>query len=183
MTTYDATSDDFRNLKNPYTGEAMHVKMLVGSGEPKFFCPDTYSTAMRFPGGREMYAAWCRTDGVLNTREGEPIRCAYTGEFLTPEQDDGGHYFSGGFDPRIPRPKDEFLHFAWMRKGESPYALGDARAEPVSGKSDPRSSKTIEADATSEKLAEGVMERSGLAKSLLKQTVVNGASLRKAARK
>lgn len=180
MTTYDVTANGFRDLRNPYTGEPMNVKMLVGSGEPMFFCPDTYSTAERFPDGRTMYNMWCRTGGVLSTKVGEPLRCAYTGEFLQPAEDAGGHYFKGGFDPRIPRTRRQFLHFAWMRNGESPYPDGpdDPRVDPVSDKSPQATSKMIEADSVSEELAAGVMERSHL--DLPKKTVVNGASFRKA---
>ena len=180
MTTYDVTANGFRDLKNPYTGEPMRVKMLVGAGEPKFFCPDTYSTAERFKDGRTMYNMWCRTDGVLATKVGEPIRCAYTGEFLVPAEDAGGHYFTGGFDPRIPRTKQQFLHFAWMRNGESPYpeTADAARVDPVAEKPAPKSSKTIEANSVSEELAAGVMARARV--DLPKKTVVKGASFRKA---
>ena len=179
MTTYDVTANGFRDLKNPYTGETMRVKMIVGAGEPKFFCPDTYSTAARFGDERTRYNMWCRTDGVLATKVGEPLRCAYTGEFLTPVWDAGGYYFVGGFDPRIPRSKQQFLHFAWMRNGESPYpeTTGSSRVDPVSEKPGAASSKTIEANEVSEELAAGVMARAHV--DLPKKTVVNGASFRR----
>lgn len=122
--TIDCTGEDFRGLVDPYTGKPLHVKMTVAS-PPRFFCPDAYSTATRFPTAREAYDAWAREGGISGAREGRPIRCAYTGETLVPRHDGTGHWFEGGFDPRMLRTRAEFLRLATMRDGKSPVGVAD----------------------------------------------------------
>ena len=121
MTT-KVTSDDFANLKNPYTGESLAVQMTIVPGrDPMFSCPDTYSTADVYPSKEECIVAWDRKDGVSGLRTNQPIRCAYTGEALVPVKTALGWKFAGGFDPHMFYTRDEFLRLATMRDGKPGY--------------------------------------------------------------
>ena len=114
----DCNGSAFAGLKNPYTGERMHVKMLVREGaEPLFFAPGEYDTCNREPSARAAYDNWSRIDGVAGLRAGQAITCAYTGETLTPAKDGEQHWFVGGFNPSHLYPRDEFLYYATMRNG------------------------------------------------------------------
>ena len=116
------TADEFRKLENPYTGKPMDVYMLVGAGPvPLFHCgPDEYRTQSPFETAELAKLAWSRKDGVEGGRSG-PVVCAYTGEPLSADATPDGFAFSGGFDPRVLRSREWFLHFAAMRGGVSPY--------------------------------------------------------------
>ena len=112
-------AEKFRNIRNPYTGETMEVKMVTGDGVPLFFAPGQYSTAKHFATAREAIDAWDRTDGVTGLKARDSLRCAYTGEPLTVEEDSAGFYLAGGFDPCAMHTDDEFLLYATMRDGVS----------------------------------------------------------------
>lgn len=121
-TILEVTSPAFRGLTNPYTGEEIKVKMMVPKrGEPLFFAPDTYSTAARFPSRAAAVAAYDMTDGRAGLRAGKPFVCAYTGELLRPRSNGSEAWFDGGFDPRRLRSRAEFLYYAAMRGGKSPF--------------------------------------------------------------
>lgn len=114
-TIVDCTGPNFRNILNPYTGEAMKIKMLVTPKGALYFAPDTYSTTQSFDSVAEARRQWSRIDGVYGCRKSDDVaRCAYTGEVLTP-QDDGSYL--GGFDPTMFHPLAEFLYFATMCDG------------------------------------------------------------------
>lgn len=114
-TIVDCTGPNFRNILNPYTGEAMKIKMLVTPKGALYFAPDTYSTSQSFGSVAEARRQWSRVNGVYGCRESDDVaRCAYTGEVLIPQED--GSY-RGGFDPTLFHPLDEFLYFATMRDG------------------------------------------------------------------
>lgn len=114
--TVTVTSSRFRGLANPYTGDPMVVKMTVPrSGPPMFFSPDTYTPCSALPTRRESCEAAQRRGGV---RTPAAPTCPYTGERLEQRFLDGlGWFYAGGFDPRVPRPADEFLYYATMRGG------------------------------------------------------------------
>ena len=121
MTT-KVTSDDFANLKNPYTGDPLAVQMTIVPGrDPMFSCPDTYSTSDVYPSKEECIVAWDRKDGISGLRTNQPIRCAYTGEILSPVKTALGWKFAGGFDPHMFYTRDEFLRLATMRDGTPGY--------------------------------------------------------------
>ena len=122
MQNVKVTADEFRELRNPYTGEPMDVWMLVGAGPvPLFHCAEgEYATQDRFPTAEEAALAWSRRDGVEGMAS-PPFVCAYTGEVLSASQDEGGFAFSGGFNPKMLYPRDEFLYRAAMRDGVSPF--------------------------------------------------------------
>lgn len=114
-----ATSDDFANIVNPYTGKPMEVFMNVADdGQVTFFSPDTYSPSDRFDTAELCYRKWSRINGVENRKAGKPICCAYTGEALAlvPSAFGGFHYV-GGFDPHVFHSREEFLYYATMRDG------------------------------------------------------------------
>ena len=137
MNTVDCTGEAFRGIADPYTGEPLRVKMLVTKSSPRFFAPAAYSPCVRYGTAKAAYDAWARKDGIAGARKGREIRCAYTGELLTPMHDETGYWFDGGFDPRRFWSREEFLRYARMRDGESPVPAGPAdrvlpaRTEPV----------------------------------------------------
>lgn len=113
------TSRDFDGITNPYTGEPMVVKMVVGCGpEPLFHAPDTYSPNDVQSTTKLLYELWSRVDGRQGLRTGQP-KCAYTGKPLTVTEFAGGYHFTGGFDPRMLLPRGEFLYYATMRDGRA----------------------------------------------------------------
>lgn len=176
------TSDEFKGLLNPYTGEPMTVMMIVGGPGPvKFYSTGTYSTTDRFPSAKAAYEAWSRVGGVSGVRTGGPVLCAYTGAPLSRMKDDAGYYLVGGFDPAVPRVREEFRRLVWMRDGKSPYekAAGAAqRVDPAGGgKAAWAGRKEISATDETLGLAAGVMKTSGFTPP--KKTVVNGTSLPK----
>lgn len=115
------TSQNFQGLTNPYTGEPMVVFMHVSPSGVKFTCPDTFSTADPAETTGELYARWNRKNGVTGLRAGSPIACAYTGELLSQGTRFGKPCYTGGFDPHMFYSREEFLYYAWMRDGKSPY--------------------------------------------------------------
>ena len=122
---YKCSGPRFGQIDNPYTGKTMQVMMRVSrTGDIRMFAPDTYSTADFFPSAKEAYRAWNRVTGVEGLKDGEPPTCAYTGKPLRLVQTEDGWHYEGGFDPHLLRPRDEFLYFAAMRGGKSPYAPG-----------------------------------------------------------
>lgn len=161
-TILDVTAPVFRGLKNPYTGEPLKVKMLVPkSGAPLFFAPDAYSTTKRFPTRAEMVAAWNRVDGVGGMKDGQPFRCAYTGEPLRPVSNGAEAWFEGGFDPTIFHRREEFLYYATMRDGKAvrpvPRPLPPVRMKqetPPPETTDDREEISADALKVGEKIAE-----------------------------
>ena len=114
------TADEFRKLRNPYTGKPMDVRMVVGP-VPLFHCgPGEYSTSDRFPTAELAKLAWSRRDGVEGMA-GPPFVCAYTGAPLSADPSPDGFAFSGGFNPKMFYTREEFLYRASMRNGVSPY--------------------------------------------------------------
>ena len=121
---YDCDGVDFDGLKNPYTGERLAVKMLVcPGGRTLFAAPGAYAPAVyRAPSSVEAYRKWDRVDGKegLRTAQYQAVVCAWTGEPLAMTRTERGWALSGGFDPTVFRPRDEFLYYAEMRNGVSP---------------------------------------------------------------
>lgn len=121
---YDCDGVDFDGLKNPYDGERLAVKMLVcPDGRTLFAAPGAYAPAVfRAKSSVEAYRMWDRVDGKegLRTAQYKAVVCAWTGEPLTMTRTERGWALSGGFDPTVFRPRDEFLYYAEMRMGSSP---------------------------------------------------------------
>lgn len=118
-TEVTVTSKEFDGIINPYTGQIIKVKMIVGCGpEPLFHAVDTYSTADLCQTTSELYRLWSRVDGREGLRSGQP-KCAYTGEALSVQEVDGQFRFTGGFDPRVLMTREEFIYFATMRDGKT----------------------------------------------------------------
>lgn len=118
MTEVTVTSRDFDDVKNPYTGKTMVVKMIVGAGpDPLFHAPDEFSTSSLQKTTKDLYRLWGRVDGLEGLRNGAP-KCAYSGEPLTVRETEGMFYFEGGFDPKRFYTRDEFLYLATMRDGK-----------------------------------------------------------------
>ena len=117
---YECTGPRFEGILNRYTGEPMKVRMAVSrDGRTRYFSPDTYSTADRFPTAKEAYRAWNRVDGVEGLKDGRPITCAYTGVPLKLVHDELGWGYAGGFDPHLLYSRADFLRLATMRDGEA----------------------------------------------------------------
>jgi hypothetical protein len=94
---------------------------IDGAGRVTFTCPDTYSTAAPAETTEKLYDLWSRINGVSGFKSGKPIKCAYTGEFLSPSTSFGKPCYEGGFDPRRFYTREEFLYYAWMRDGISKF--------------------------------------------------------------
>lgn len=138
MSPVSCTGRDFEGLVNPYTGEPLAVGMIATpSGRCLFAAPDAYSTAWSFGSPGEAYDAWAREAGIAGVRRGQPIRCAYTGEALAPEETPDGRFrYRGGFDPNVFRPRAEFLYYATMRDGRAARPVPEPEA-PVGAPSAP----------------------------------------------
>ena len=118
-TRVKCTGRDFVGITNAYTGEPVSTDMLVGKdGTCLFGAPDTFSTDPWFPTKEAAYAAWNRSEGIEGARSGEVIKCAYTGAALVLEHSELGYRYAGGFDPRIFRPRHEYLNGITMRGGK-----------------------------------------------------------------
>jgi len=164
--TIPCTGKDFKGLTDPHTGRPLEVVMLVGGPKgPLFAAPKAYAPAQRFATSKGAYDAWCRSEGIDGARAGEPIACAYTGERLVPASDVGGHYFKGGFDPRVFRPRAEFLYYAAMRAGKSTFPPPKPETPVETVKEPPKPTKTHGIELTDEAMdfAEDAMKKSGFA--------------------
>lgn len=119
-TRIKCTGRDFTGIINPYTGVPVVTEMLVlPSGECLFGAPDTYSPSAWVQDAREAYRLWSRDMGVDGARKGQKITCAFTGEGLSIETDPQlGTRYAGGFDPRVFRPRHEYLNGITMLRGE-----------------------------------------------------------------
>lgn len=150
----------FRGLRNPYTGEAVEVEMVIPAGGVPLFhsARRTYSTSDVFPTFEEARAAWDRKDGVSGLKgPSAPMTCAYTGEPLSPVRTPRGVYLTGGFDPNLLAPREEFL--AKMR-GEKPRP--PARVEPVRRTQARRSRPQAELTDGSMAVVEDAARKSGV---------------------
>lgn len=131
--TYDCSGPRFGELVNPYSGERILVKMSVSrTGRVRYFAPDTYSPAQFFPTAKEAFRHWNRVNGVEGMKDRKPIVCAYSGRPLTLEHTAEGYHYVGGVDLHMLYDRGEFLYFAAMRDGKSPYpapAGEDVRVE------------------------------------------------------
>lgn len=108
-----ATSDEFSRLEDPYTGARLTVCMKATPEGPLFYSPD--ATSPRDP------PAWFA---------GRHSMCLYTGAPFAVRDIGGRTVLLGGFDPRVPIPRESFLHYIAMRGGSSPYPLsGGPRVE------------------------------------------------------
>lgn len=127
MQSTNVASSDFAGLVNPYTGEPMRVRTVTGHGPESLYCaPDTFSTNDLQRSVNRLYELWSRVNGRQGCRSGLP-KCAYTGRPLTVVKLDGGYHFDGGFDPKKPVPREEFLRFAAMRDGKPVESLKSGR--------------------------------------------------------
>lgn len=102
-TTLHAESSEFTSLTDAYTGERLEVFMVATPDGPKFCAPDAESPR--------------------RVRSDEPttLMCPYTGKALVPCRTPSGWFMTGGFDPGLPRAREEFLYYATMRNGKSRY--------------------------------------------------------------
>lgn len=120
---YDCSGPRFGELKNPYTGEKILVKMSVSkTGRVKFFAPDTYSPAQFFKTAKEAYRHWNRVNGVEGMKDRKVITCAYTGKPMSLEHTTEGYHYVGGVDLRMFYDRGMFLYYATMRNGVSEYS-------------------------------------------------------------
>lgn len=117
------TSEEFLRLRNPYTGLPMKTVMVVTeSGCPLFHAaPEEYSPSREQESPQRCYDLWNRIDGVSGMKNGQQIRCAYTGDVLSLVHTDRGCRYDGGFNPHMLYTRDEFLYRASMRGGVSKY--------------------------------------------------------------
>lgn len=116
----ECNAERFAALRNPYTGEAIKVLMLVtGTGVPMFKADRTYSTYDACKSSEEAFNLWSRVNGVAGLRSIEDLRCAYTGEKLGITRDDEGFRLTGGFDPNRFYPGEQFMYYATMRDGKA----------------------------------------------------------------
>lgn len=93
------TSTDFAGLTDAYTGELMPVVMRGTPAGPLFLSPSATSPR-----------DYC-------TSSDGPTKCPYTGEPFVIRVIGGHRIRLGGFDPRIPQPRESFLYYATMRNG------------------------------------------------------------------
>lgn len=131
MEKITCTGRSFDGLVNLYTGEPMVVVMHVRPGKvPMFSAPDTFDpTIDTFPTSKEAFESWTRVDGLKGLRSGVPA-CPYTGETMRIEETSFGYRFVGGFRPKMPQTREEFLAKARAR-GSMPEIPQAQIVEPV----------------------------------------------------
>ena len=110
-------------FEDAYTGRDVRVFMDDASGSPLYCAPEATSP-------RSFYDSM---DDAMRTL-GPALVCPYTGEALRPVRDGDAVMFVGGWDPRRPIPRQDFLRYASMRAGESPVSPDARRIEPVDEK-------------------------------------------------
>lgn len=117
------TGEEFLKLKNPYTGLPIRTIMVVtGTGDPLFHAdPSEYATSDEQETAQRCYDLWNRVNGVGGMKNGQQIRCAYTGETLTIVHTATGVRYDGGFNPHMLYRREEYLYRASMRGGVSKY--------------------------------------------------------------
>jgi hypothetical protein len=98
-----AESSEFVDLTDAYTGVDIKVYMKPTPDGPLFFSPDATSPR------------------ALLTTELKVQTCPYTGETFKKHKVASGWFMSKGFDPRLPRQREEFLYYVTMRDGKSKY--------------------------------------------------------------
>lgn len=103
-----------------YTGTEVPVEMDVSDGTARLLAPSAVSPRTFYPSMDEARKAL-----------GPDLVCPYTGEALRPVRDGEAVMFVGGWDPRRPVPRQEFLRYAAMRAGESPVPAEAGRVEPA----------------------------------------------------
>lgn len=156
------TADEFKDLRCPYTGEPLEVRMLIVPGQPpRFHAPSAYSPAEPCSSPEEAYRRWNRVDGVEGLKSDTPVVCAYTGAPLSPAHCPDGYFFNGGFDPRMFHSREDFLRLASSRGGVSSWSGTDSRVEAVPPDMTPEKPREIDTDPTDEALhiAEKVLEK------------------------
>lgn len=187
---YDCDGVTFDDLKNPYTGEKIAVKMLVcPNGATLFAAPGTYSPGtVPADSSAAAYRLWNRVDGKegLRAPNNDPVTCAWTGKALTPVHTDRGWIFSGGFDPTVFLPRDQFLWYINMRNGVSTYPKpGEfARVEQPAPKAKITrrhrrgvEERSVKLDEDSVRAAERIMKSAGVTDSpTVSMHVPSGAS-------
>lgn len=104
-----------------YAGRETPVFLRVrDDGAPLFHAPDATTPRMFYASDAEAVRAL-----------GPELRCPYTGGRLRPVHDGAAVMFLGGWDPRRPVPRQEFLHFAGMRAGKSGVPMDAPRISPA----------------------------------------------------
>lgn len=96
-------SVEFAGLTDAYTGRRLDVFMRAAPEGPLFFAPGAESPRS------------------MSSEEPRVKVCPYTGKSLTAHRCASGWFMTGGFDPWLPRPREEFLYYATMRDGKSRY--------------------------------------------------------------
>ena len=148
------TAPEFKALTCPYTGKPLEVYMLIFPGRaPMFHAPDAYAPAIPFPSVELAYRRWNRVGGIEGLKSDKPITCAYTGKVLAAASSPDGHYFTGGFDPRMFYPREEFLKLASSRDGVSAHEAGPSeRIEAAPPDMKPVKPREFDTDPTDEAL-------------------------------
>ena len=144
--TYRCDGKAFQGIVNPYTDEPVETYMRVRTGKPpQFFAPDTYTPASPHEPGTA------------------PSMCFWTGKVLKHVVDVQGKVWAmGGFNPRVPVSREEYLYFMHMRNGVSEYpSPSDARVE--ASREEPPMPKGHETQIREEavRAAEDVLKKSG----------------------
>lgn len=104
-----------------YTGRSEPVVIDVSGGTALFSAPSATTP-------RRAYASMDDAVAAL----GPSLVCPYTGEILRPVRVEGQEVmFVGGWDPRRPVPRQEFLHRASMRSGTSDVPAEVGRVSPA----------------------------------------------------
>lgn len=125
-----------KNLIDPYTGQAMEVRVIsIGSvfmySAPEAYSPSEWRTSME-----ELLRLASSRNGVAGAAGEDPV-CAYTGKTLVLENDpELGFRLVGGWDPTLPLSSPElFAYRARMRDGKAdPSAPEPEPRKPVSVK-------------------------------------------------
>ena len=108
-------------FEDAYTGAEVPVEMDVSDGTARLLAPSATSP-------RTFYLSMDEARKAL----GPDLVCPYTGEALRPVHDGEAVMFVGGWDPRRPVPRQEFLRYASMRGGKSQVPADPGRVDPPS---------------------------------------------------
>ena len=144
--TYKCNGKAFRDIVNPYTDEPVVTYMRVRSGKPpEFFAPETYSPVSPHEPGTA------------------PTMCFWTGKVLKHVKDASGKVWAtGGFNPHVPIPREDYLYFMHMRNGISTAPVpSDARVEPAREEAPAPKGHETPVREEAVKAAEDILKKSG----------------------
>lgn len=118
--TVDCHDLALRGLKDPYTGEVMTFKMVLGNGAPRVYSDNAFSPTAEYDSSEKAFLAIHTRDGMAGAiADHEPVLCPYSGVPMRLVASEGSYRWVGGFDPTLPiYEAPDFINRVRQRNGE-----------------------------------------------------------------